>query len=302
MKISSMNYLVKQGAKNVWTNRMMSFASYCIILVSLIMVGISILIFLNLDRIISGIEGKSEVVIQLDDNIEKSAISELEKAISAVDNVDTVIFYSKEEAWESMVEDMTNDEKELFQYADDDNPLPDTFKITIKDINRMSDTTNQISTFGGVTDVKSPTSFANVLIGIQRIISLISVAIVAALVIVCLIIISNTTRSSVYARKKEINIMKYVGATNAFIRIPFFIEGMIVGLLSAVSALLLTKFAYEAVYNILSDDFQLWTTLGVKTLYSFSDLFSIVALSYIIAGAVIGAVGTSLSISKHLAV
>lgn len=96
--------------------------------------------------------------------------------------------------------------------------------------------------------------------------------------------------------------MKYVGATNSFIRIPFFIEGMIVGLLAAAGALLLTKFAYEGIYNIFNDDFKLWSILGVQNLYSFKSLMLPVAASYLIAGAVIGAVGTSISTGKHLKV
>ena len=132
--------------------------------------------------------------------------------------------------------------------------------------------------------------------------TIVAFAVIVALVVVCLIIISNTTRASVFARRKEINIMKYVGATNSFIRIPFFIEGMIVGLLAAAGALLLTKFAYEGIYNIFNDDFKLWSILGVQNLYSFKSLLLPVAVSYLIAGAVIGAVGTSISTGKHLKV
>lgn len=96
--------------------------------------------------------------------------------------------------------------------------------------------------------------------------------------------------------------MKYVGATNAFIRIPFFVEGMIVGLVAAVGALLLTKFAYEGVYNIFSDNFNIWSILGMQKLYAFKDLLFPVSVSYLAAGAVIGAVGTSISTGKHLKV
>ena len=140
------------------------------------------------------------------------------------------------------------------------------------------------------------------LISIRRVFTIVAFAVIVALVVVCLIIISNTTRASVFARRKEINIMKYVGATNSFIRIPFFIEGMIVGLLAAAGALLLTKFAYEGIYNIFNDDFKLWSILGVQNLYSFKSLLLPVAASYLIAGAVIGAVGTSISTGKHLKV
>lgn len=301
MKTSSVRYLAGQGLKSIWTNRMMSFASFCIILVSLLMVGISVLLSINLNRIIGGIEGKSEVVVQIKDDADDKAQEELRQKLEKLPNVNEVQFYSKEEAWKSMLEGMTDEEKDFFQYADD-NPLPDTFRITVVDIQKMTETTTQIDTFDSVESTKSPTAFADVLISIRRLVTIVSGAIVLALIIVCMIIISNTTRASVFARRKEINIMKYVGANNSFIRIPFFVEGMIVGILAAAAALLLTMFAYNGVYNILNDDFKLWNILGVKSLYSFSDMILTVAASYAVAGALIGAVGTSISIGKHLKV
>ncbi len=301
MKASSVRYLAGQGLKSIWTNRMMSFASFCIILVSLLMVGISVLLSINLNRIIGGIEGKSEVIVQIKDNTDDAAQEELKKKLEDIPNINEVEFYSKEKAWENMLEGMTDEEKDFFQYADD-NPLPDTFRITVVDIKKMTETTTQIDTFDNVESTKSPTAFADVLISIRRLVTIVSGAIVIALIIVCMIIISNTTRASVFARRKEINIMKYVGANNSFIRIPFFVEGMIVGILAAATALLLTMFAYDGVYNILNEDFKLWNILGVKSLYSFKDMLWPVAGAYTVAGAFIGAVGTSISIGKHLKV
>lgn len=301
MRISSMRYLVGQGFKSIWKNRMMSFASFCIILVSLLMVGISVLMSLNLSKIISGIEDKSEAIVVIKDGITEEERDQLTREIITIPNVNELKFYSKEEAWKSMIEDMGKEQQDLFNYADD-NPLPDTYKMTVVDIKKMSDTTTQIGTLKNVESVKSPTSFTDMLVSIQRVVTIISGAIIIALVLVCLIIISNTTRASVFARRKEINIMKYVGATNTFIKIPFFIEGMIVGIIAAGCALFLTKFAYEGVYKIFSTDFQLWAVLGMQNLYSFDSLFKTVAIAYAVAGAVIGAIGTSISTGKHLKV
>lgn len=167
MKVSSFRYLVNQGLKSIWTNRMMSFASFCIMLVSLLMVGISVLASINLNRIIGGIEDKSEVVVQIKDNITDSDIQELESKIKQIPNVNTLEFYSKESAWENMIKDMSEEERELFQYADD-NPLPDTFRLTVVDIQKMAETTTQIDTFENVESTKSPTAFADVLISIRR--------------------------------------------------------------------------------------------------------------------------------------
>ena len=232
MKLSSASYLVGQGMKSIWRNRMMSFASFCIILVSLLMVGISVLVTINLNRVIDGIEDQSEAAVTIKDDTTEEQRNELKKKIEQLPNVATVTFYSKDEAWQSMKEDLSDEQQDLFRYADD-NPLPDTFRVTVKDIRIMSDTSMQISTFDYVDTVKSPTQFADVLVSIKNILTIIMTAVIAALIVVCLIIISNTTRASVFARRKEINIMKYVGATNTFIRVPFFIEGMVVGVFAA---------------------------------------------------------------------
>lgn len=279
----------------------MSFASFCIILVSLLMVGVSVLTTINLNRIIGGIEDQSEASVVIKDDTTKEQHDALRQQIEALPNVATVEFYSKDDAWEKMKSDMSDEQQDLFRYADE-NPLPDTFRVTVKDISAMSDTSMQIETFENVDSVKSPTQFADVLVSIKNILMIIMTAVIAALIVVCLIIISNTTRASVFARRKEINIMKYVGATNSFIRIPFFIEGMVVGIIAAAGALLLTKFAYEGVYNIFKNDMSLWSILGVDNLYPFSEMFVKVTASYLISGAIIGAVGTSISAGKHLKV
>ena len=301
MKINSFNYLIRQGFKGIWRNKMMTFASFCILLVSLIMVGFSILVSINLDKIIGNIEEKSEVMVVIKDGVSKSKLSEIEEKIKDIPNVKDVRLYSKDEAWKDMMEKMTEAQQDYFKYAED-NPLPDVYRLNVNDIKKMSETTTEIELFDGVESVQSPTEFANILINFRRIFIIVAIAIVVALVLVSLIIISNTTRASVFARRKEINIMKYVGATNSFIRIPFFIEGMVVGLIAAGCALFITKFAYEGVYKILNEDYHLFGIFGLNNIYSFDSMFIAVTISYLVADAFIGAIGTSISTGKHLKV
>ena len=301
MKISSFNYLIRQGFKGIWRNKMMTFASFYILLVSLIMVGFAILVSINLDKVIGNIEEKSEVVVVVEDKVSKQSMTQIQSKIESIPNVTDLRLYSRDEAWKDMMEKMTDAQKDYFKYADD-NPLPDVFRLKVKDIKKMNDTTAQIETFEGVESVQSPTEFADILINFRRIFVIVAIAIVVALVLVSLIIISNTTRASVFARRKEINIMKYVGATNSFIRIPFFIEGMVVGLIASGCALVITKFAYEGVYRILNEDYKLFGVFGLNNIYSFDSMFWPVTLSYLVAGAFIGAIGTSISTGKHLKV
>ena len=125
MKISSFNYLIRQGFKGIWRNKMMTFASFCILLVSLIMVGFTILISINLDKAIGNIEEKSEVMVVIKDDVSKSKMSEIEGKIKDIPNVTEVTLYSRDEAWKDMMEKMTDAQKDYFKYADDNPPFSD---------------------------------------------------------------------------------------------------------------------------------------------------------------------------------
>lgn len=278
---------------------MMSFASFCIMLVSLLLVGLTVLLAINLDKAIESMEQKNEIIVIIKDEVDKSGMTLLGDNIKKLANVSKVTFFSRDDAWADMVEDMSDKEKELFHYADGKNPLPDTYRVQVKDISIMTETSVQISAFETVESVESPDEYADVLINIRNILTLVLVAIVLALTGVMLIIISNTTRASVFARRKEINIMRYVGATNTFIRIPFFVEGMLVGVLSGTAAFFLTKFVYVGLYNVLTEDINILAMLGISSLYSFAQISKIVLLSYVVSGALIGAIGTTISTKKH---
>lgn len=297
MRLSTYKDLIGQGIKGVWRNRMMSFASFCIMIVSLLLVGLTMLLALNLNRAIDSMESKNEIVVIINDGVTQEQMTQLGDRIEKLANVQTCTFFSRDQAWKEMVADMTDEEKDLFQYADK-NPLPDTYRITVFDIETMGNTTVQLSALENVESVEAPNEYADVLISIRNILTLVSVAIVAALIVVCLIIISNTTRASVFSRRKEINIMRYVGATNTFIRIPFFIEGMLVGVVAGVGALFLTKFVYVGIYDVLTG-LNILSALGITTLYSYDSLVKYIALAYIIAGAAIGAIGTTISTKKY---
>ena len=298
MRVSTYKDLIGQGIVGVWRNRMMSFASFCIMLVSLLLVGLTVLLALNLNRAIDSMEEQNEIVVIIKDETPADEITALGEDIEKLSNVSTCFFFSRDQAWQDMVADMSEEEKDLFQYADD-NPLPDTYRVTVKDIETMGNTTVQLSAFAAVESVKSPNEYADVLISIRNILTLVSTAIITALVVVCLIIISNTTRASVFSRRKEINIMRYVGATNRFIRIPFFVEGMLIGVLAGICSLFLTRFVYVGLYDIMTNNMNILSALGITSLYSYDSIVRYVATAYIVAGAVIGAIGTTISTSKY---
>lgn len=301
MKLSSFSYLVKQGVNGIWKNRLMSFASFSIILVSLLMVGLSVLTTYNVNRVIQSIEDKNEVVIVVKDDATPEAIEALGVQLKNTQNISSTTFCSRDEAWSKMKDSMTSEQQDLFQYATT-NPLPNSYRINLQDIGKMTATADTIKGYENVDSVKLPTEFADVLINIRTIATIISSFLIISLIIVCLVIISNTTRTSVFARRKEINIMKYVGATNNFIRIPFFIEGLVLGFVASSIALLLTKYAYEAVYKALTSNITLQALMGTGSIVPFRSILVNVALAYIAAGIILGAFGTVISTRKHLKV
>ncbi|MCI7804733.1 MAG: permease-like cell division protein FtsX [Oscillospiraceae bacterium] len=299
MKISGIRYLTKQGFENVWKNRMMAFASFCVLLVSILLVGISILFYININSMIGGVENKNEVIVYLDDNTTNSQVLEMQVLLEQMDNVDKVEFYSKDKAFEDMKKSM-NEYEELFTSLEGDNPLPDSFRLKIKDISMTSETVTLINELDHVYSIRAAYDFVNILTEMKKIITLIASAIIIALAIVSMVIISNTTKASVFARRNEISIMKYVGATNAFIRIPFFVEGMITGMAAGVVATIITWIGYDAVVNLLTEEVNILNIIGTGSILPFGDIIIKVALSYIISGAVVGALGSVLSTRKHL--
>ncbi len=299
MRFNSFKYLVKQGFKSLWFNRVNSFASFCIVTVSLVMVGVSVLLSLNITEMIGSIESRNEVIVMITEGTPDNNITLLGQQLKENENIFEVNFYSKEDAWIDMQEDMTEEEKALFQFIDE-NPLPDAYRVRVTDISELDKTVDEISALASVDLVKAPNDFASVLTTIRNVSVIVFSAVTLALVIVCFVIISNTTRTSVYARRKEINIMRYVGATKAFIEIPFFVEGLVIGLLSSGVAFGLTWFTYVKVYNMLAADFSTWSIFGISGIIPWNSIALYTALAYLACGAILSAIGAVVSTRKHL--
>lgn len=298
MKLSSFRYLVGQGFDNVWKNRVMAFASFCVLLVSLLLVGISVLFYVNINAVIGGIEAKNEVIIYLNDNVPAERVEEIGTQLSAMANVSSVSLYSKDQAFADLKANMS-DYTEVFESLGDDNPLPDSYRIRVTDISEMKDTISAVSVIADVDHISSPDSFVRLLTELRRVVSIVAGAIIIAMLIVSMVIISNTTRASVFARRREISIMQSVGATKGFIRFPFFVEGMINGFLAGVVATMLTWFTYDSLVNLLGS-FNMLSTIGLGSIIPYEKLAIPTTISYVVLGSLIGAIGSVLSTRVHL--
>jgi cell division transport system permease protein len=304
MRSSNFSYLVKQGVVSVWHNRVMSFASFCILMVSLLLIGLAVLISLDIGIIISNIEDTNEIAVFVDEELSATELSRISEIIDSYRNdfVDRIVYISPEEAWERERENpVYRDFVELFDSIGE-NPMPSTFVVSLWDITRMSEAVMRFEAIDGVLRVRAPFDFAEFLISIRNTFAIIGLAILIALVIVCLVIIYNTARSSVFARRMQISIMKHVGATNAFIRIPFFIEGMFIGILAGAASWGLTRVAYNSVVAVFEEDIMLLQIFGISNVIVFDDIMWLALAANCLAGALLGAIGTVLSMGKHLKV
>ena len=301
MKISGIRYLADQGVENIWKNKMMAFATFCVLLISLLLVGIAGLFYINLNSMIKGLGSQNEVVVLMNVGTTEEQNSAAEEAIKALPNIDKVQFVSKEDALARQRASLPNAEKIFDEYIGSDASfMPDGFSVTVKNTDKITETTEKISALANIQSASASPQVAEFLRELRKVVSLIAGAIIAALAVVSMIIISNTTKASVFARREEIQIMKYVGATNAFIRLPFFVEGMVTGFFAGAGAYFITWAIYSSAYNMIKEQGMLMNTFGVSSLIPFDKIQLFVILAYLVAGALIGALGSVISTRKHI--
>ncbi len=300
MKLSGFKYLADQGVENIWKNKMMTFATFCVLLISLLLVGVAGLFYININSMITGLNDQNEIAVYLNVGTEESRVSEIQSELISLDNVNNVEYISKQQALERMRGKIDSRGRAIFNYIDGYDFMPDGFSVTIKDVSLIADTTDAISKIQDVQEVNSSTQVAEFLIELRKMATLIAGAVIIALTVVSMIMISNTTKASVYSRREEIQIMKYVGATNIFIRMPFFVEGMVTGFFSGTGAFFITWAIYRSVYRMLSTQTALMSAFNVENIIPFSQIRLYVLLGYLLIGAIVGAVGSVISTRKHL--
>lgn len=284
-------YLVKEGFKNVWSNRIMSIASVCVLVSCLILTGAAELLSLNVEKVVDSVGQSNETTVYLKDSVSELEAVYIGKDIEKIDNVTSVRFYSKDDAFETYREELGD---ELFErISEESNPLPDSYIVAMDDLSLYEDTIKKIQAVDGVDTISNRSDIAKKLTDISNLVNMICIWVVIALVIISLFIIANTIRATMYSRRFEISIMKSVGATNSFVRLPFLVEGMIIGLISSVVATGCISFLYNAGMNAI-EQFIPFTSIPL------TDVIVFVAAAYLIAGVLIGFFGSFISIRKYL--
>ena len=299
MRTSNVTYLVKKGVSSVWKNFVTSFASFSILMVSLLLVSCSVLLMINANIVMGNIENTNEIAIYLED-VSDEQIEHIRSVLENNSDITEIQHITKEEALENFRESMA-EEAELLDHLDE-NPMPETFMVRVDDLTKIRHVVNVVEGIDGVEKVKAPYDFASVLINIRNTFTVITSAVLVALIAVSIVIVSNTIRTSVFSRRNEISIMRYVGATTGFIKAPFFVEGMFIGILAGAASWGLTWLVYDSVSKLFGEDVTLWQMFGFFNFIPFDDIKWIVLAVNCAAGALLGAVGTVISTGKYLKV
>ncbi|MCI8486556.1 MAG: ABC transporter permease [Clostridia bacterium] len=297
MKYNILSYLIGEGFRNVLKNKKSTGASLMIMCATMIIFGVFFMIGENINHIMSELEMQQGMQVFIKDEVTEKGITELGDKIRALSDVNKVEFVSKEDALNQMKEKV-GDKQFLLSGYEENNPFPASYIVTLTDLNKSEDVKNVIDKFEGVKDIQLRGNTINALIKIANLVRIVSGTILILLVVISIFIIANTIKLTVHARRREISIMKYVGATNNFIRWPFIVEGIIIGVISALISIMLLGVSY----NLISE--KLITTLGANVinidLLTFSDMFTLIIIVYLVLGIGIGTLGSIISMRKYL--
>ncbi len=299
MKFNIVNYLIGEGFGNVLKNKKSTFSAILVMCISMLVFGLFFIVGENVNHIMNTVESSQEIQVFIKNDASDDEIAKVGEQIKALDGVNKVTFVSKDEALEIM-QNKLGDKGYLLEAYKKNNFLKASYKITFTDLSMASGVEKQINELENVAKITSSNETITKLISIANGVRIVTAAILIALIVGSIFIIANTIKLTVYARRREISIMKYVGATNSFIRWPFIVEGIIIGIISAAISVLIVGTGYKIVATKLLAT-SLVKSLGI-TLVTFSDMFTLIILVYLALGIGIGIIGSSLSMRKYLEV
>ena len=295
MKKNNIGYLLREGFKGVFLHGFMSFAAICVTVACLIIMGSFCLILYNTSAMVKELEQKNEMLVYIDESYSEAKAKSVGSQINLITNVRSAVFVSREQALEDFIDEQND--ASLFAGIDPDT-LRDRYVVTVEDNSLLKQTYEKLKDIEGVADVSAHFEIAEGFQTVQNVLNIASLVIVSVLFVVSLFIISNTVKLAMYSRSEEIAIMKMVGATNAFIRLPFIVEGVIICIIAAAVGC----FPESGLYDFVLTKIQQLDTLKLFVLTPFTDVIEIVAIAYALTGFLVGVFGSLLSIRKFLKV
>ncbi len=302
MRFNNITYLISEGFKNVFKNKKASVASLLTMLCAMFIFGIFFVIGENANYVVEQVSTAQGIQVFILNDATDEEINKLESDVWALgnDKISTINFVSKQEALETMKKSLGSDSDLLDVYEGDNNIFPASFVVTLSDLSYSKGVEDAIWKMDNVKNIESSNQTIDTLIKIANGVKITIGVIFVLLLVMAITIISNTIKLSVHARRKEISIMKYVGATNSFIRGPFIVEGIFIGLAASGITLLALKGTYDLTIQKVATSSVL-QTMGISLL-TFQDMIQIIGIVFLVLGIGIGIIGSSISMKKYLEV
>ena len=282
--------------KGVFRNFSLSFASISCITITLIVVAVSIVLSENVNNFTVLVENDVTIVAFIDNKLSDSQIDEIKDKISSIDNVSKIEFRSKKNITKEMRESSETFDSIMKNWSDDENPIQNTFQVKVKDINKIKNVADEIKKIDGINLVKYGEGMVEQLVSVFTVVHKICLGAVVALVLVTAFLISNTIKITISSRQREIGIMRLIGASNLNIRIPFIIEGLLLGALGSIVPILLTIYGYTALYK--NFDGHLFSPF-IKLIKPVPFIYT-TSLILLVIGVAVGMFGSWRAVRKHL--
>lgn len=296
MKYNVISYFLTEGFRNVFKNKKSTFSCLGVMCATMLIFGLFFTIGENINSWVKNLEQEQGMQVFMDYDATEEEIRSLNEDLNKIEGVNSVTFVSKEDAYNSMKEKFGKNENALRGFTAD--AFSVSYLVTLTDLSMNDQVYNSINNLDTVREIQNKRDTIQTLSKVGNTIQIVTFVMFAILILISLFIISNTIKLTVHARRKEISIMKYVGATNGFIRTPFMIEGIIIGIISGVLSILIVGGGYNYIATHLANS-ETWQKLSLDLL-SFGDMFGQIVLVYMILGVGIGIVGSSISMRKYL--
>ena len=289
-------YLIKEGYENLKKHGSKTFSTMLIICATMLVLGIFMILFTNVNKNVETVKVEQGIQAFIEDTATDADIEYIKDAIKKIDGVGEIRYISKDEAYED-AKNVFKDQEYFLEGLDKVQIFPASYVVKFADIEKANNIKSQIEKIDGIYKVKYNSSTINAVISISKIANIFLLGIGVVLLVVSIFIISNTIKLAVYSNKREIFIMRYIGATNKFIKKPFVIEGAIMGIVSALISFMLISIAYVVIYARIP---KVGSSLGVFGFIPYSSLGWMILVIYIVLGLFIGILGSSISIKKYL--
>jgi len=298
MKLSSLGYLIREGLRNIKQNSFMAIASVLVLISCLLLSGASYLTFVNVDELFNWADSQNIAVVWVKETADDAAVEALGNTLLSWNNIETVTAIPKEETLENYSNIVPEATFESLQGAN--NPMLDAFEITFTDLTLMDQTIAEIQALPDVDDVSYDMDIREMLVGVRDAVMKIGGAIILMLLAVSLFIISNTIKLTVYSRRLEIGIMKSVGATRAFIRLPFMVEGMVLGFSAGLLSFSLLYLVYTRLSTVVVINQIRFVSMNIMGLSDLMPVWAELLIGFLVIGTLTGMLGSGISIGRYL--